>query len=190
MRMSLVATVCVLSLSGAALAQDRQTVTGPRTVYWMDVTTNSGIAGMDPMQAMMGGGGGGTTVHLEIASQDPSGRRTEATHTVPAGARIGPDLRLEGEDRRGSAPEDGLPGDYEQPRGRLFLFYGCGETAPRGQPVVIDFALAWRRVRCPRAWKAVFGPRRRRTRRPAATGRVTPGGRKPGAAPSAAASPP
>ena len=146
MRMSLVATVALLAVGGVALtgvvlAQDRQTVTGPRTVYWMDVSTNSGIAGIDPMQAMMGGGGGGgTTLHLEVASQDPSGRRTEATHTVPAGARIGPELRLEGEDRRGPPPEDGVPEDYEQPRGRLFLFFGCGETAPRGQPVVIDFA--------------------------------------------------
>ena len=28
----------------------------------------------------------------------------------------------------------------EMPRGRLLLFWGCGEHAPAGQPVVIDFA--------------------------------------------------
>ena len=28
----------------------------------------------------------------------------------------------------------------ERPKGRLLVFWGCGEHAPRGQPVVIDFA--------------------------------------------------
>ena len=26
------------------------------------------------------------------------------------------------------------------PRGRLLLFWGCGERAPAGQPVILDFA--------------------------------------------------
>jgi len=141
MRLSLAATLGLAALCSFALAQDRQIVTGPRTVYWMDVSTHSGLSGSggNPLQAMMGGGGG-TTLHLEVASQDPSGRRTEATHTVPAAARIGPDLRLEGADRPSPPPGEGAMGDYERPEGRLFLFFGCGETAPRGQPLVIDFA--------------------------------------------------
>jgi hypothetical protein len=28
----------------------------------------------------------------------------------------------------------------EKPKGRLLMFWGCGEHAPKGQPVVIDFA--------------------------------------------------
>lgn len=142
MRLSLAATLGLAVLGSVALAQDRQVVSGPRTVYWMDMSTHSGLSGSggNPLQAIMGGGGGGTTLHLEIASQDPSGRRTEATHTVPAAARIGPDLRLEGEDRPSPAPGEGAVSGFERPEGRLFLFFGCGETAPRDQPVVIDFA--------------------------------------------------
>jgi hypothetical protein len=32
------------------------------------------------------------------------------------------------------------PRDFQRPKGRLLLFWGCGAHAPKGQPVVIDFA--------------------------------------------------
>jgi hypothetical protein len=39
--------------------------------------------------------------------------------------------------REERAPDDMLP---EKPRGRMLLYWGCGERAARGQPVVIDFS--------------------------------------------------
>lgn len=36
-------------------------------------------------------------------------------------------------------PTDAIPGD-RKPTGRLLIFWGCGEHAPKGQPVIIDFA--------------------------------------------------
>src|SRR3546814_20296910 len=33
-----------------------------------------------------------------------------------------------------------MPGNFERPKGRLLLFWGCGAKAGPGQPVVIDFA--------------------------------------------------
>ena len=144
MRASIFVAALLISVSGLALAQDRQEVVAPRTVYWMSATTGSGMigmrGGMDALAMARGGVASSTTLNLEIASQDrPTRGGVEATHTVPAAARLGPDLRL---GPNGDVPrEPGTPGDdFEQPRGRLFLFYGCGERAGRGQPIVIDFA--------------------------------------------------
>ncbi|HRD26689.1 MAG TPA: hypothetical protein PLO65_00155, partial [Caulobacter sp.] len=36
--------------------------------------------------------------------------------------------------------EPGMPQSYEKPRGRMLIYWGCGERARPGQPVVIDFA--------------------------------------------------
>jgi hypothetical protein len=57
-------------------------------------------------------------------------------------------------------PERELPQGMEQPKGRLLIFWGCGEKAGPGQPIVIDFAkvgagqpmpnLASRNIRLPR----------------------------------------
>jgi hypothetical protein len=142
MRASLLVAAAALALAGVALAQDRQEVIPARTVYWMDVRTGTGLAGMggaDAARLMLSGGApSSATLDLVIGSQNgPRRGGVEATHTVPRAARIGPDLDLEPGER-------GQPGqtqnEYEQPRGRLYLFYGCGERAPRGQPIVIDFA--------------------------------------------------
>src|SRR6202012_650687 len=32
------------------------------------------------------------------------------------------------------------PSEYQQPHGRMLIFWGCGEHAPPNQPIVIDFA--------------------------------------------------
>jgi hypothetical protein len=37
----------------------------------------------------------------------------------------------------GTSPRE--PEDFERPKGQILLFWGCGETARPGQPVVIDF---------------------------------------------------
>ena len=33
-----------------------------------------------------------------------------------------------------------IPKEYQQPKGRMLIFWGCGEHAKAGQPIVIDFA--------------------------------------------------
>ena len=61
---------------------------------------------------------------------------------MPSGARLGQSVPLE-TPRSVSAPrgEPGQPGGQMQmPEGRLLLFWGCGERAGPGQPVVIDFS--------------------------------------------------
>ena len=61
---------------------------------------------------------------------------------MPAGARLGASVPLE-TPRTGPAQprgEPGQPGQAQMPQGRLLLFWGCGEHAGPGQPVVIDFS--------------------------------------------------
>jgi hypothetical protein len=59
---------------------------------------------------------------------------------MPQGAKLGRSVRLLGE-RVQSTPREGTPGTIPQmPEGRLLLFWGCGEHAGPGQPVVIDFS--------------------------------------------------
>ncbi len=47
-------------------------------------------------------------------------------------------LFLKSPQRAAATPSE--PEDYEPPKGRVLLFWGCGETARPGQPVEIDFA--------------------------------------------------
>lgn len=144
------AALAIAAIAGPALAQranaPQQQVTPPKQVYWMSVTTNSGLGGMmgggNPMDMLSGAGGGANAMmRLDLGSADaPSSGAPQAAHTVPAGARIGPQLPLR-TPTRGQAPP-GQPGEdsTEQPRGRMLLFFGCGERAKAGQPVVFDFA--------------------------------------------------
>jgi hypothetical protein len=141
MRVSVLAAAFLIGASSFALAQDQEVIP-PRTVYWMDMSTQSGMTGgMAAVRAMMGGGGSSSTMlTLEIGSQDaPTRGAVSATHTVPRGARVGPELRLTA-NREERGQQGSTQHGPQQPRGRLFLFFGCGERAPRGQPVIIDFA--------------------------------------------------
>jgi hypothetical protein len=125
-----------------------QVVTPPKQVYWMSVTTQSGLMGMagsNPMDMMMGGGPSGTMSNaamlLQLGSVDaPARGGPQATHTLPQVARIGPQLPLKTPQRTAVPSEPGVPPEFERPRGRLLLFFGCGERAKAGQPVVFDFA--------------------------------------------------
>ena len=137
----------------AAVAQTRPG--GGTANYWMTAETSSGMA------AMAAGGSGGNAsaaamamlgnrgprasyvknLHLQLGSgRRPAGAPT-AEHLPPAGLQAGPSLPLV--TPLGAAPP--VPtGNYqmptERPRGRMLIYWGCGEHARAGQPVVVDFA--------------------------------------------------
>jgi hypothetical protein len=148
----------ILALAGGAVAQS-----GGTAVYWMTADTMSGMAGMmgganggggrpsagSVMGAMfgrgggMGGGGYVKTLRLQLGSgQRPAGE-PNAEHLPPAGLGAGPSLPLV-TPREVRATEEpttpGMPANMERPRGRILIYWGCGEHARPGQPVVIDFA--------------------------------------------------
>jgi hypothetical protein len=131
-----------LALAIPLLAQQRP-ASGPVARYDMRAGTVSGMTAgaMNPMAMMMGGGRGNQVQHellLRLGSSNaPTGGGPKADHFMPPGARLGRSVAL-ATPREERAPEDMPQG--ERPRGRMLIFWGCGERAPAGQPVIIDFA--------------------------------------------------
>lgn len=141
----------------AALAQAKkpappvQQVIPPKTVYWLSAATTSGFGVMgakppsagDMMRMAMGGGASGPskTLALDLGSKLPPAGPPAATHAIPPGMAMGPVLALKTPRPEPRARETReLPEDFERPKGKLLLFWGCGEAARPGQPLVIDFA--------------------------------------------------
>jgi len=70
----------------------------------------------------------------------------EAQQSVPPGF-MSPALKLQSPlETRGAPPEPGdervVEPEQERPRGKMLLYWGCGDTVRPGQPRVIDFATA------------------------------------------------
>ena len=157
--MACAAVAVVAAAVGGALAQPKQpqqVVTPPKAFYWMSATTGSGMMGfaapqegsgrpsmMDGMRAarqMMSGGGVSHQLELDLGSTlaaTPGAPKAE--HTPPPALQRRGVLPLE--TPRATPPgQPGTPGQPERPKGRLLIFWGCGEHARAGQPVIIDFA--------------------------------------------------
>ncbi len=145
--------VPVLAAVAAAMAavplHAQQKVTGPVAQYWVSAETAAGMnmgamgAGLGGMMGrMMGGGGdGGKRLALQLGSSQNAAGEPRAQHDIPAGMAMGPSLPLVTPkvERAAREPSD-LPQGMERPRGRMLIFWGCGERARAGQPVIIDFA--------------------------------------------------
>jgi hypothetical protein len=120
--------------------------------YWMSAETTSGLGAMmggrssgAMMRALMGGRGRGPSfnhaLHLQLGSPRRAPGEPSAEHLPPPGLALGASVPLVSP-RRTTAPDrPELPGGpYERPRGRIVLYWGCGDHARAGQPQVIDFA--------------------------------------------------
>lgn len=127
-----------------------QNAAAPVARYDMRAGTTSGIGamgkGMGSALSMAFGGGGGSAQHelwLDLGSSRtaPDGK-PHADHFMPAGAKLGKSVALRTPVSCPSGPPapDSAPRDFQRPKGRMLIFWGCGEHAPKGQPVVIDFA--------------------------------------------------
>jgi hypothetical protein len=131
------AGIVALAAGGTALSQARS---GGTTVYWMSADTSSGLA------AMAGGGGGRSshvrTLTLQLGSPRRATGAPQADHLPPAGLQAGPSLPLlTPQAAAPRTPASAQPwGQMERPKGRMLIYWGCGEQARQGQPVVIDFA--------------------------------------------------
>lgn len=149
-----------------ALAQP-QVVKPPQSQAWIDLATFGGLGmpamATNPMAALGGlfrGGaasGGNSFGHTQGMSPGrwmdvtvytrANANLMEAQQAVPAGF-MSPALALRSpRETKGPAPEPGdervtEPTETERPRGKLLLYWGCGDTVRAGQPRVIDFATA------------------------------------------------
>ncbi len=120
----------------------------PIANYYMDAATVGGFGGMmggegrPSMAQMMGMMSGNApayshTLELRLASRTKAPAAPEANHLIPPGLQMGPSLPL-------IAPASPKPATqtypYQQPKGRMVIYWGCGEHVGAGQPTVIDFA--------------------------------------------------
>lgn len=155
----LVAGLCAASAAGA-----QQNVKPPKVQLWMDVSTG-GMAGMPEMELPAGMGGlfggrpgmGGGVTYGMARGLDVMPPRVldiahnrlrpgvEASQAIPPGMRLGDSLPLL---LPPAAPREREPGEVpdemrrETPKGRILVYWGCGEAVRRGQPRVIDLAPA------------------------------------------------
>lgn len=149
MRIAALLLVSTGALAAAALVVSDPAISqgggGPPVRYTMDAATMSGIGAF-------GGGGGGLggalsmmrggapqpikTLDLHHGASTAAGTGPQADHFMPEVAGLGTSVRLLPVTRG----EAGGPSDFQRPSGRLLLFWGCGERAGPGQPVVIDFS--------------------------------------------------
>src|SRR4051794_40110415 len=117
----------------------------PIANYWMDVATASGMGpGMSAAQIMSAtSGGGGAVMHtldLRLASRDKAPATPAADHLIPPGLQMGPSLPLVTPVREEPQGTPGMPAQWQQPKGRMLIYWGCGEHVSAGQPTIIDFA--------------------------------------------------
>ena len=131
-------------LPAFALAQ-QQVVKAPVAQYWMSVETAAGMSmpGMNPALAgmMAGQASSGRRLALQLGSQQAAQGDPRAAHEIPPAMGMGPQLPLV-TPRREPAARAGRgdrPEGMERPKGRMLVYWGCGENVRAGQPVVIDF---------------------------------------------------
>jgi hypothetical protein len=157
-----VGAVALTAAAGSAQSQSRQVVTGPVATYWMSAQTTSGFGagmmggggpggrpgGRPSMGALMGmsmGRGGGAQHGLVLqlgSSRAPTGA-PQAEHLPPQGLGAGPSLPLvtpQAAPQQRVEEQPSMPREYQKPKGKMLIFWGCGDHARPGQPLVIDFA--------------------------------------------------
>jgi hypothetical protein len=145
-----------------------QVVKPPVSQAWIDVATFAGMGmpsmggGGSPMSMMgslFGGGQGGKNT-FGMTQTGSAGRWVdvtlytsrnptlpEALQAVPAGTQLAPTLKLiSPKVEKGTPPPPGddtvVEQEYERPKGKMFLYWGCGDTVRAGQPRVLDMATA------------------------------------------------
>ena len=158
-----------LAPPASAQAQQQRT-RPPIAQAWIDVATHGGdfaggmagsMAGGGGVGGMLGGllgGGRGGNNQFGYTRFGPGGRfvdvsvltrnnpnLAEAQQAIPAGMQLGPQLKLVAPvEKLDPAPKDDdspTPREEpERPKGRMLIYWGCGDTVRPGQPRIIDFA--------------------------------------------------
>ncbi|ESQ74095.1 hypothetical protein [Asticcacaulis sp. AC402] len=132
----------------------KQVVTGPVATYWIDTTTSSGFSmaglggsgmsqGKAPsMSSMMGmmSGDVNHTVTLTLGSNQVARTETTGDHRMTAGDLPLYYKRTVATPTQPTPYTPGEPQSYEPPKGKILIYWGCGERAAAGQPLVIDLA--------------------------------------------------
>lgn len=129
--------------------QQRQQVLPPEARYWMGVTTMGGMAAIgggmgqggrpsmtDMMRLMNGPPAEAHSVELRLGSTLAPNGSPEALHTMPPGAQVNKAIFLETPEPARTPP---AAEPYRVPKGQITFYWGCGDKAGPGQPVVLTF---------------------------------------------------
>lgn len=147
--LAVVVLAAPVSMRAQGAAQQEQRVLPPEARYWMGVTTLGGMTALggmaqggrpsmaDMMRGLRGMPTEAHTVELRLGSTLAPQGSPEAHHTMPPGAQVNRPIFLE--TPAPSGPVAGEPVPYQQPKGQITFYWGCGETAGPGQPVVLTF---------------------------------------------------
>jgi hypothetical protein len=129
------AALCVLAIAATAAIAQQAPKPKIEAVYWLSAETVSGMATGQP-----------AGVEKNLLLQLGSARRNpapSAAHLPPQALQAGERLPLvtpAGVTPKGDSPTNYQPGPQQRPKGRMEIYWGCGETAPTGQPFVIDLS--------------------------------------------------
>jgi hypothetical protein len=159
----LVTAAVVSILLNIPVVYAAQEVAAPEAQAWIDIATFSGMGmpmGGNPMGALGGmfGGKGSAGANTFGNTRTMSAGRwvdvtvraranqslDEATQAVPAGF-LSPALALKTPKNAPPAPRDDeevTREPHEKPKGRMLLYWGCGNEIRPGQPKILDMATA------------------------------------------------
>lgn len=143
-RLALALGLGAVSLAAIPVIAQPGPSSGPVARYDMRAGTVSGFGamggGVGGAMTMAFGGGGNSVQHelyLRLGStQAPAKGGPKAEHFMPAGAKLGKSVILSTPREEGGVTDE-LP---QKPKGRILVYWGCGDHAPKGQPLVIDLA--------------------------------------------------
>lgn len=153
----------MLSALSAAQAADK-----PPAKYWMSVSTEAGMSGLGMgggempgvgemvtsglLGGIFGGGAsqadaGGAKRHLLLQLNGPNTPADpNADEFIPPGQKMGESLKLltplpsSKLSRRETTTEEAP--EMEKPKGRILMYWGCGDKIRAGQPKILDMASA------------------------------------------------
>lgn len=159
------AVVGLVVLAGGGLAYAQTGKSKPPVAQaWLDVATYSGMGmmgmagGGNPMAMLGGAFGGGGRNNFGNTMMGRAGswldvtlftrnnpNLAEATQSVPVGSKLAPELKLVSPKSQKTPPatdDEVVREDFEPPKGKIYLYWGCGDTVRPGQPQVLDMAKA------------------------------------------------
>lgn len=122
----------------------------PYPHYWMSISTVSqNMPGMSPeiagMASMFGGKnmfGPKRELHLQLESPLVITEEPKADHLIPPDVKMGDSLPLKTPkmEKSNKHEKHEIREQYEKPKARMLIYWGCGETIGKGQPRVLDTA--------------------------------------------------
>jgi hypothetical protein len=159
------AGIAAFSLPAVAQNAPKQVVKPPVAQGWIDVATFSGM-GFGPgmmnatLGSLMGGGNQNAKAEFGYTETGTAGRwmdvtlytsrntsLAEALQAVPAATQLAPTLKLQTPEKPKPPPpvqgdEEPAEWNYEPPKGKLVMYWGCSETVRPGQPKIVDLSTA------------------------------------------------